>query len=226
MGPLIVIDGLDGSGKETQSKKLTEYLTGLGIRCRYLTFPDYEAESSALVRLYLSGALGDDPADTGPYAASSFYAMDRYVSYRTKWEKDYADENTVLVANRYTTANAVHQLSKLPREEWDPFLMWLWDYEFEKLGLPKPDLVLYLEMLPEISRRLIENRCQTAGAVRDIHEKDAHHLENSYAAALYASDTLGWQRIRCYDEARKEPLSREAIFSAILSCIPKALLPH
>ena len=226
MGSLIVIDGLDGSGKETQSKKLTEYLTGLGIRCRYLTFPDYEAESSALVRLYLSGALGEDPADTGAYAASSFYAMDRYVSYRTKWKKDCEDENTVLIANRYTTANAVHQLSKLPRGEWDAFLSWLWDYEFEKLGLPKPDLVFYLEMLPEISRRLIEGRCQKAGVRRDIHEKDSHHLEDSYAAALYASGRLGWQRIRCYDGAAKEPRSREDIFSEIVSRIPAALLPR
>ncbi len=213
MGKFIVIDGLDGSGKGTQSEILKSALEKKGYKVRLLSFPMYECESSSLVRLYLGGALGSDPSETNAYAASSFFAADRYVSYRTDWKKDINDPETIVIANRFTTANAVHQLSKMPREEWDAFLDWLWDYEYNKLGVPSPDLVLYLEMTPEISMALVSRRSEQTGRQKDIHELDPDHLKNSYAAAIYSSEKLGWQRICCYENS--EPLSIDNISKMI-----------
>ncbi len=199
LGKFIVIDGLDGSGKGTQSELLKEKLERAGYKVRLLSFPMYESEGSSLVRMYLGGKLGDRPEDTNAYAASSFFAADRYVSYRTDWKKDIDDPETVVIANRFTTANAVHQLSKMPKEDWDSFLSWLWDYEYKKLGVPEPDLVLYLEMTPEISMALVSHRSEATGQIKDIHELDAMHLINSYEAAIYSSEKLGWERIRCFE---------------------------
>lgn len=193
---LIALDGLDGSGKETQTKLLLQSLEEMGVPYRYLSFPTYDDEMSAAVKMYLSGRFGEDPAAVNGYAASSFFAVDRVCSYLLDWKKDY-DAGTLIVANRYTTANAVHQLSKLPPEEADGFLNWLFDFEFGKLGLPAPDLVLYLCLPPEVSRELIRYRTDTTGRATDIHEKSKTHLEQSYRAALYSSEKLGWTRIDC-----------------------------
>ena len=217
MGRFIVIDGLDGSGKETQTALLVSYLTERGQKTRVLSFPRYDKPSSLFVRMYLSGELGASPDDTNAYAASSFFAADRYLSYRTEWQADAADPETVLIANRYTTANAVHQLAKLPESEWDGFLGWLWDYEFYKLGIPIPSDILYLEMTPAISEKLIRRRAAETGRRIDIHEADPGFLERSYRAALYASDKLGWTRIRCYEG--DEPLTRETIAQRIRAAL-------
>lgn len=217
MGRFIVIDGLDGSGKETQSLLLKAHLEKLGMKVRYLSFPCYESDSSLFVRKYLNGELGSRPEDTNAYAASSFFAADRYLSYRTDWKKDIDDPDTVVIANRYTTANAVHQLSKLDRDQWNAFLSWLWDYEFFKLGVPMPDAVIYLEMHPDISYRLIKSRSDSTGRSIDIHESDGSFLYKSYEAALYASDRLNWTRICCYSDG--EPLSRENISEQIISVL-------
>lgn len=217
MGRFIVIDGLDGSGKETQSLLLKEYLESKGIKVRYLSFPCYDSDSSLFVKKYLNGELGKNPDDTNAYAASSFFASDRYLSYRMDWKKDIEDDNTVVIANRYTTANAVHQLSKLPESRWDEFLKWLWDYEFGKLGIPCPDDVIYLEMHPDISYRLINSRSEQTGRTIDIHEADTSFLYKSYKAALYASEKLGWNKICCYEN--DEPLSRKEISRKIISCL-------
>lgn len=214
MGRFIVIDGLDGSGKETQAKLLCSYLEEQKIKYRYLSFPRYDCESSALVRMYLSGGLGSNPSDTNAFAASTFFAVDRYVSFRTDWKDDYLSPDTVVVANRYTTANAVHQLSKLPRGNWDSFLKWLWNYEFDLLDLPVPDEVLYLEMTPEISERLIAGRAKETGRTVDIQES-VSFLKASYEAALFASEKLGWKKIKCYED--KVPLSKRAIHGIILN---------
>ena len=197
MGKLIVIEGLDGSGKGTQAARLAEYLRGKGYRVREISFPDYESEGSVLVKMYLDGKLGENPDDTNAYAASMFYAADRYVSYRTDWEKDYLDPDTVVIANRYTTANAYHQLSKLPRDRWEGFLSWLWDFEFTRLGLPHPDAVVALSMRPEVSRALIEKRCVETGVKKDIHEADSDYLERCYDALHYVSDVQGWHLLEC-----------------------------
>ena len=139
-GRLLVIEGLDGSGKATQAKLLAAHLAESGRRVMEITFPDYESDSSALVKMYLSGQFGDKPDDVNPYAASSFYAVDRYASYKTKWGSFY-EAGGIVIADRYTTSNAVHQCSKLPPEQWDDFLRWAFDYEYRLLGLPAPDAV-------------------------------------------------------------------------------------
>lgn len=167
-----------------------------GIRNRLISFPTYDAESSALVNMYLGGRFGQSPGSVNAYAASSFYAMDRYCSYKLDWGKDY-HSGAVIIANRYTSANLVHQMSKLPRGEWDSFAAWLLDYEFSKLGLPQPDAVVYLCLPPEISASLIESRCAETGATKDIHEKSADFLENSYKTALYAAEKCGWRKVDC-----------------------------
>ena len=139
-GKLIVLEGLDGSGKATQAKLLASHLAESGCKVMEITFPDYESDSSALVKMYLSGQFGDKPDDVNPYAASSFYAVDRYASYKTKWGSFY-EAGGIVIADRYTTSNAVHQCSKLPPEQWDDFLRWAFDYEYRLLGLPAPDAV-------------------------------------------------------------------------------------
>lgn len=203
MAKFIAIDGLDGSGKETQSKKLAKYLKEKGKKVRLLSFPTYDGKGSAFVDMYLKGELGKNPEDTNAYASSVFFAMDRYYSFRTDWSKDYADDDTYIIANRYTSANAVHQLSKLPEEQWESFLGWLWDFEFKKIGLPAPDRVVYLEMKPEVSMALINSRSEQTGRVKDIHEADDSHLIKSYKAALYSSEKLGWDIIHCCTEDNK-----------------------
>lgn len=219
MGYFIAIDGLDGSGKKTQSDLLCEYLKSRGLRVRTLDFPVYESDSSFFVKMYLNGELGSDPKETNAYAASMFFAADRYISFRKDWSADYLDPNTVIVANRYTTANAIHQLSKLPREEWDGFLNWLWDLEFSKLGLPAPDLVLFLELPPEISISMVNHRSEETGRKKDIHELDRDHMKKSYEAGRYASDSLCWERILCADKTGCGMRTREDIFLDITSVV-------
>lgn len=219
-GKLIVIEGLDGSGKLTQSKLLCESLGGDGYRVKYLTFPDYDDPSSTLVKMYLAGEFGQDPNDVNPYAASLFYTVDRYASFKKGWSQDYYG-GAVLVANRYTTSNAVHQTCKLPRAEWDAYLDWLSDTEFEKAGIPRPDAVIYLDMPPGISRRLISGRYGGDESKRDIHEKNSAYLEKSRESALYAAERLGWRIIDCADGGA--PRSIEDIHGDVLSAAREVL---
>lgn len=199
MGKFIVIDGLDGSGKGTQTDILVEALKKEGKRVRTLSFPIYENDSSLFVRMYLDGKLGKNPSDTNAFVASMFFACDRYISYKTDWLNDILDPDTYVVANRYTSANAVHQLSKLPKEEWNDFLKWLWDFEFSKIGLPVPDLTLYLELPPVLSLSLVRSRSAETGRKMDIHELDTSYMEKCYDAALYSCKELNWKRIKCYN---------------------------
>ena len=184
---------------------------------RSISFPMYESESSAPVRMYLEGKFGSRPSDTNAFAASTLFAVDRYASYKSDWKKDYDRLDNIIVANRYTSANAVHQLSKMPREQWEGFLDWLWDFEFIKLGLPVPDLVIYLELLPEMSMSLVNSRSDETGRRKDIHEKDEAFMRKSYEAAQFACERLGWTRIRCYDEYGIR--DRSAIFNDILFAV-------
>lgn len=200
MGRFIVIDGLDGSGKHTQLTRLADYLRALGKKVRTIDFPHYHTPGCVLVEEYLAGRFGDKPEDTGAYAASLFYAMDRFYSYCTDWKKDYLDPDTYLLADRYTTANAVHQTSKLPKEAWEPYLDWLFDTEFDKIGLPRPDDVIYLEVPPALSLALVQKRSVSDNRAMDIHEKDSSFFDKSYSAALYASDKFAWTKIACHKE--------------------------
>lgn len=192
---LIVIEGLDGSGKATQAKRLTEALVEKGIPVREVSFPDYESDSSALVRMYLSGQFGTDPQDVNAYAASSFFAVDRFASYKKDWCRDYA--RGVVIADRYTTSNAVHQCSKLPKEQWEDFLNWLFDFEYKKLGIPTPDRVIYLNVDPAVSQALMTARYCGDENKKDIHERDIAYLRHSREAAAYCAEKLGWETVDC-----------------------------
>ena len=210
---LIAIDGLDASGKMTQTELLKDLLEEKGIPYRYLSFPTYDADYSAHVNMYLKGRFGDDPEIVNPFAASSFFGADRYCSYMLDWKKDY-DNGAIILANRYTSANAVHQLSKLDESEFDSFLNWLMDYEYEKLSIPKPDAVIYLCVPPEVSQKMIQHRCDETGAEKDIHENNKKHLENSYKAALYSAEKLGWIKIDCAENGvlrTREDIHKEIV---------------
>ncbi len=215
MGKIMVIDGLDGCGKSTQLAMLDDALKNKGITYRQISFPDYDQPSSALVKMYLGGEMGGSPAAVNAYAASSFYAVDRYASYKCFWQQDY--ENGVpIVAARYTTSNAIHQMTKCPESEWDSFLDWLEDYEYHLLGLPRPDKVLFLDMPPEVSQKLLEKRYDGDAEKKDIHERDRQYLLNCRRAALYVAEKKGWTVIPCSKDG--EPLPLEEIHNRILEC--------
>ena len=195
-GKLIVLEGLDGSGKATQAKLLAEHLAAQGVPVQKITFPDYASDSSALVKMYLAGQFGQHPDDVNAYAASSFYAVDRYASYKTSWGSFY-EQGGVIIADRYTTSNAVHQCSKLPPEQWESFLGWLFDFEFHLLGLPAPDEVIYLQVDPAVSQKLMTGRYHGDESRKDVHEKDIEYLARSRRSAEYCAEHLGWATVHC-----------------------------
>ena len=196
MGKLIVFEGTDGSGKATQTELLCRTLTEQGVPFRRLSFPRYSEESSALIRLYLGGAFGSHPDDVNAYAASTFYAVDRYASYKQDWG-EYYRQGGLLIADRYTTSNAVHQCSKLPQKQWEEYLHWLFDYEFRLLGLPAPDRVIYLQVDPAVSQRLMTQRYHGDESKKDVHEKDTAYLARSRTAAEFCARHLGWDTVHC-----------------------------
>ena len=195
-GKLIVFEGTDGSGKATQAKLLCETLAQRGIAYREIDFPRYGNPFAEPANLYLHGALGNRPGDVNAYAASVLYAVDRFASYKEDWGGFY-EEGGIVVANRYTTSNAVHQASKLLPGERKGFLEWLFDLEYGKLGLPKPDLVLYLDMPTEITEKMMRQREAATGTHADIHEQDETYLKNCRAAAREIVKDCGWTVIRC-----------------------------
>lgn len=217
---LIVIEGLDGSGKATQAKKLTKALTDRGIPVREVSFPDYDSDSSALVRMYLSGQFGTDPQDVNAYAASAFYAVDRFASYKKDWSRDYA--RGVIIADRYTTSNAVHQCGKLPKEHWADFLDWLFDFEYNKLGIPAPDCVVYLNVDPQVSQALMTARYSGDESKKDIHERDLAYLKHSREAAAYCAEKLGWKTVDCCRDGQMRAI--EEIHADILKALQNSVL--
>lgn len=218
MGKLIVIEGLDGCGKSTQLELLPKALEEKGIKCKSVSFPQYESDSSALVKMYLSGRFGNKPGDVNAYAASIFYTVDRYASYKENWGEFYQKGGTV-VSGRYTTSNAIHQTSKLPREEWEDFLNWLYDFEYNKIGIPKPDKVIFLDMPVEVSQKLLSNRYEGDEDKKDIHESDIEYLNNCRKAAKFTADYSGWKTISCAKDG--EPRSIEDIAADILEEVLK-----
>ena len=214
MGKLIVIEGLDGSGKSTQLELLPKGLKEKGIDCRTVSFPNYEDDSSALVKMYLSGQFGKKPGDVNAYAASSFYAVDRYASYKKDWG-NYYNDGGVIVSGRYTTSNAVHQCSKLPEEEWESFLSWLYEFEYKKLGIPAPDKVIFLDMPTQVSQKLLDKRYSADGGHKDIHECDLEYLNKCRKAALFTADYSGWIKISCAKDG--QPRSIEDIAADVLA---------
>ena len=200
-GKLIVLEGTDGSGKSTQFRLLCAALEARGQEFRRLVFPRYKEESSALIRLYLGGAFGSHPGDVNAYAASAFYAVDRYASYKQDWGAFY-EAGGLVVCDRYTTSNAVHQGSKLPREARPAYWTWLEDFEYEKLGLPRPDAVLWMDMPVERAVENLRRREADTRTAGDIHEADTAYLAACYAAGRQAAAHCGWHAVACMDGER------------------------
>ncbi len=207
-GRLIVIEGLDGSGKSTQFELLYKRLSVGGRAIKKISFPDYGQPSSALVKMYLNGEFSSDPEAVNAYAASSFYAVDRYASYMRFWKSEY-ENGTDILAARYTTSNCIYQMTKLPKEQWDGYILWLEEFEYERLGLPRPDKVIFLDMPIEISQRLLSGRYGGDESKKDIHESDVGFLEKCRQAALFSAEKCGWDIINCSKDG--EPLARDVI---------------
>lgn len=197
MGKLIVFEGTDGSGKSTQFQKMLERL---GEKPYHkLVFPQYEEPSSALIRMYLGGEFGTDPQGVNPYAASTFYGVDRYASFQKEWGKRYA-QGELIVADRYTSSNAVHQGAKCAPEEREEFFRWLDDLEHQKFGLPRPDVVIYLDMPTERAVELLRQREGDSHTQGDIHEMDTQYLATCRDCGLEAGKLLGWHVVPCVDQ--------------------------
>lgn len=198
MGKLIAIEGTDGSGKHTQTELLYQALKNEGKHpVRQLSFPCYNSDSSALVKMYLGGAFGVHPDDVNPYAASTFYAVDRYASFKTDWEEFYKRPDSIIVTDRYTISNAIHQTPKLTPNDGETYLEWLWDLEYNKLGIPKPDMVLFLDVPTEVSSKLRQGREAATGTQADIHEKDNAYLARCRRLGLALAMEYGWEEIPC-----------------------------
>ncbi len=219
-GKLIVIEGLDGSGKSTQEELLKKRLSDSGIKVNFIKLPNYDDPACELVKEYLAGRFGKKPGDVNAYAASSFFAVDRYVSFNCYWKEAYKN-GEVFLADRYTTSNAYHQLTKTDKAEWDSYLAWLEDFEYNKMGIPKPDAVIYLDMPIEVSQKLMTGRYNGDESKKDIHEKDVEYLNNCREAADYACKKLGWERVECSRDG--EPLPIEVISDSIYKYVMKAL---
>lgn len=220
MGKLIVFEGTDGSGKSTQFALLAKRLEAEQIGFQRLRFPQYEEPSSALIRMYLGGAFGDDPEAVNAYAASTFYAVDRYASYQCVW-KDYYQGGGLVVSDRYTTSNAVHQGSKVPEGERAEFFRWLYDLEYDRMGLPRPDLVVLLDMPVELSEQLMRKREQSTGTHADIHERNEDYLKKCRDVALHAAKYYGWRTVSCAKDGAIRGVEdiHEEVYAIVKSCL-------
>lgn len=220
MGKLIVIEGTDGSGKSTQFKKLTERLSLEGRQFKTLVFPQYSEPSSALIRMYLGGEFGTKPSDVNAYAASAFYAVDRYASFKKDWGKWY-EEGGLIVSDRYTTSNAVHQTSKEAPENRAEYLKWLYEFEYDKLGMPKPDLTIYLDVPTAFTEKLMRHREEETNTHADIHEQDLGYLATCREMGRTAAQYYGWNIIHCVkqDQMRSIEDIHEEIYSLVAACL-------
>ena len=213
-GKIIVIEGLDGSGKATQTDLLYKKLLEQGKNVKKLTFPCYDSESSALVRMYLGGELGSNPDSVNPYQASAFYAVDRVASFLKDWKSDY-ENGTIFLCDRYSTSNAIYQLSKLQENEYEDFLNWLNDFEHNKLGIPRADYVVYLDMPTEVSQKLMSKRYKGDEKKKDIHEKNEDFLKKCRNVASYCAKALNWNVVLCAENG--EPKTIEEIANEVYS---------
>lgn len=212
-GTLIVIESTDGSGKETQARLLCQSLEKKGLPVNFLSFPCYGTPACAPVEMYLGGKFGKKPEDVSPYAASVMYAIDRYASFKTKWAATY-EKGEIFVADRYTTSNAVHQAAKLPPEERAAYLKWLYDIEYNKIGIPSPDLVVYLDLPPEASGKMLKERSGKPGVQHDIHETNGEFLRKSRENALGIARDSGWEVVTAGD--KNGPYTKETIHAKVL----------
>ena len=220
MGKLIVIEGTDGSGKSTQFKLLTERVAREGHEFQRLVFPQYQEDSSALIRMYLGGQFGTKPSDVNAYAASAFYAVDRYASYKKVWGQWYENGGLVL-SDRYTTSNAVHQASKEPEEKQAEFLKWLYEFEYDKLGLPAPDLTIYLDVPTDFTEKMMRSREAATNTHADIHEQDLEYLATCRRTGKAAAKFYNWTVIDCVRDGAMRSIEdiHEEIYRHVLNCL-------
>ncbi len=220
MGKLIVIEGTDGSGKSTQFRLLTGRLESEQVKFQKLVFPQYSEPSSALIRMYLGGEFGKSPSDVNAYAASAFYSVDRYASYRKVWGKWY-EAGGLVVSDRYTTSNAVHQASKEPEDKREDFLNWLYDFEYDKLGLPRPDLVIYLDVPTDFTEKMLRHRETETHTQADIHEQDTQYLATCRRMGRAAAAHYGWTVIRCVRDGAMRSMEdiHEEIYRHVAACL-------
>lgn len=212
-GKFIVIEGLDGSGKATQTEILKKAFASKGKRVKKLTFPDYDNPSSALVKMYLDGEFGENPDDVNAYAAAAFYTVDRIASYLKFWKEDY-ENGTVILADRYATSNIIYQMSKLPENQWDSYIDFQENFEYDKIKVPKPDMVIYLDVEPDVSQKLLSGRYSGDESKKDLHEKNVNFLLQCRKSALYAVEKLGWKKISCTENGEMrsvEDISRDIL---------------
>lgn len=223
-GKLIIIEsGSDGSGKATQSEYLYNRLIKDNIKVRKVEFPNYKSEASALVKMYLRGDFGKDPSDVSPYIASTFFTVDRYASYKKDWEEFYKNGG-IIISDRYTTSNMVHQASKFStKKEKDDFLDWLWDFEFNLYGLPVPDKVFFLDMPVEFTQKLTFNRKNkiTGEKEKDIHESNRKYLDTTYENGVYIAKKYGWERVECIENDKVKTIREisDFIYDSAISLI-------
>lgn len=227
-GRLIVIEGLDGSGKETQTNLLKDQLNREGFNVKKIEFPRYDSPSSALIKMYLNGDFGSKAGDVSPYVASTFYAVDRYASFKQEWEQFYL-EGGIVLADRYTTSNFVHQAGKInDHKEREKFFDWLFEFEYRLYALPVPDKVFFLDVTPQYNEKLMADRNNkfTGDSSKDIHERDASHLRDSYKNALELVERFGWQRIVCIknDTLRSIKDINSEIFRLTIEALTKKTL--
>lgn len=220
MRKLIIIEGLDGSGKSTQIKLLEEYLKSNEIIYKKIKLPDYDSPSSTLVKMYLGGEFGSSADHVNAYAAGAFYAVDRYASFNLGWKKDY-ESGTLIIADRYATSNSIYQMEKIEESKWDEYLEWSEDFEYNKLSIPRPDCVIYLDMPVEISQRLMTSRYDGDENKKDVHEVNVDFLNKCRKSALYTAEKQGWKVIECSNG--KEPYSVDEIHKKIIDIVKEEL---
>ncbi|MCM1114729.1 MAG: deoxynucleoside kinase [Clostridium sp.] len=220
MSKLIIMEGLDGSGKSTQTALLEEYFKSENINYKKIKLPDYDNPSSTLVKMYLGGEFGKNADDVNAYAAGAFYAVDRFASYKLGWSKDY-ENGTLILADRYATSNSIYQMEKIDESKWDEYLDWSADFEYKKIGIPQPDLVIFLDMPVEVSQKLMTSRYNGDEGKKDVHEADIEFLNKCRKSALYAAKKQGWVVISCSDG--ETPYSIDEIHKKIISCVKEEL---
>lgn len=225
MGKIIVIEGTDSSGKETQTKLLYEKIRKIYSKTIKISFPNYDSPASEPVKMYLAGEFGNDASKINPYSISTMYAIDRYASFKKDWEKFY-NENYIIITDRYTTSNMIHQASKLEsEEEKEKYLHWLEDLEYQKIEIPKPNLVIFLKMPTEYAKILMETRKNkiTGNEKKDIHEIDEKYLKNSYNNACEISKKYLWSEIDCVKNNKIKDIYEisEEIFTLVKELLDK-----
>ena len=220
MGKLIIIEGLDGCGKSTQTALLEKYFEDNSVKFKKIKLPDYDSKSSTLVKMYLGGEFGKNADDVNAYAAGAFYAVDRFASYKLDWGKDY-ENGALILADRYATSNSIYQMEKIDEDKWDEYLDWSADFEYNKIGIPRPDLVIFLDMPVDAAQKLMTSRYNGDEGKKDVHEANVDFLNNCRKSALYTAKQQGWAVVPCSDGIN--PLPIKEIHNTILDFVKKEL---